>query len=197
MSGVRGALCLRDERASRSRVAPRPLGTRTGEPRPRANGALLPHASSTHPDGRPGLAQCAKRESDGGVTRDASVSSAAGAPRAGTRALALRRKRARGARRRLPAGSSGCRSDQRPASGEERVQPARSGRHPLSQFDATLDPRRRRCFVRSGGEVSSGLDGRRLALLWGVAAVGWVVASCVRAAGWLGSGRRACRVAPG
>jgi hypothetical protein len=40
---------------------------------------------------------------------------------------------------------------------------ARSGRHPLSQFDATLDPRRRRGFVRSGGEVSSGLDGRRLA----------------------------------
>ncbi len=31
----------------------------------------------------------------------------------------------------------------------------------------------------------------------GVAAVGWVVASRVRAAGWLGSGRRACRVAPG
>jgi len=78
--------------------------------------------------------------------------------------------------------------------GDEREPRANALRHPLFRFDPTLDPRRRRCFGRSGGEVSSGLDGRRLALR---AAVGWVVASRVRAAGWLCSGRRACRVAPG
>jgi hypothetical protein len=69
---------------------------------------------------RPLCGRCRSGESADCSPTDAWISSAAVAPRTGSRALASGRKEVPGARRRCGAGSRGCRPDQCPASGELR-----------------------------------------------------------------------------